>query len=182
MAFDLEEYTEVLLAAYVSHGVLLSDGEILLVEKSIDADRLDIVSMLVQSREQLDRDLSMQMRTLEEAEEAKREAEKARDIANELNTQLEAKNRRTEADLAHEREVRSRQDKTNFQRQFATYLIALIAGVMLLPYVGAAFSAPEKLMDSTGNLSLLLIQTLGVIAGFLFNRRQDEEEPKKGRK
>ena len=183
---DLQAFFDLQLQCYEEHGILMSQAELALFDTS-DHGKLRISPQLLRlaedSRDAIDRDLSLQTVILLDAEKAREEAVQLRDQAEEYNKQLEEANARLlthnvdiEKELAQEKELRILMGKTNFQRQFATYLMFLIAGVLMLPYVGSAFSVSEKVTDSTGQLSLLLIQTLGVIAGFLFNRRQGEKE------
>lgn len=193
--FDWQSYADALESGCRESGIYLSDAELRVLSGLSITISPGLQQLIDESQAQVDRDLAMNIGTLVEAEAAKSEAEAARDRARELNAALEERNAemqalnaelqkrnaKTEAQLVHEQEARTRQEKTYFQRSFATYLMIMIGALIALMYVGSIFGAADKLLDASSNFALLLLQTLGVIAGFLFNRKQDDEDGKKRR-
>ena len=183
---DLQAFFDLQLQCYEEHGILMSQAELALFDSADHASiriSAKLYTLVEDSRAAIDRDLDLQTATLVEAEKAREEAVILREQAEQYSKQLEDANARLAthntditAHLAPERDLRILMGKTNFQRQFATYLIIIIAFSLALPYIGGIFGAPDKVIESTSNLSLLLVQTLAAVAAFLYSRRQGEKE------
>jgi len=107
---------------------------------------------------------------LKETESLRKEADENRIHLQIANRQLEDRQQATEEELKREQMYRLTAQRTDFQRNFAIIMSSLVAFALILPYSSALFAVSEKLIDTTGNLSLLLIQTLGIIAGALFQQ------------
>lgn len=186
---EIQQYADSLAAAYVDHGILLSDAQLNLLSNS-SIERSDLLEKLIKiSREQLDRDLELQIATLAEAEAArdhaiqlKSEAEVAKIMAEasgaklaDANEQLAKRQAATEEVLQHETTFRLNSQKTDFQRNFAIIMAILVGVALLLPYFSGWLNVGDKITDHTANLSLLLIQTLGIIAGSLFQSNRKDQ-------
>lgn len=106
------------------------------------------------------------------------EADRLRQEAVEAKKQLQEANAKLTGDLLKETEFRMNSMKTSFQKTFSTYLIALVALALLLPYISGIMTIETKILDNTSNLSLLLLQTLGIIAGYLFSTSRNKDTDK----
>lgn len=126
------------------------------------------------ARQQLEEQKTRIEDALREAESLRRDAESNRVKLELANQQLSDRQKIVEDALREEQKFRLTSQKTNFQKNFAVIMACLVAFALLLPYASAFTSLSEKLIDTTGNLSLLLIQTLGIIAGALFQSRQKD--------
>lgn len=115
---------------------------------------------------------------LTETETLRKEADDNRFQLQLANEQLAKRQEVTEKALEEEQRFRLSSQKTGFQKTFVTYLALLIGVSLLLPYLGMIGFLSEKITDSTGNLSLLLIQALTGVSGFIFGRQTGKEEEK----
>ena len=113
---------------------------------------------------------------LQETDKLRKEAEASRFQLELANEQLAKRQEITEAALQEEQKFRLSSQKTGFQKTFVTYLALLIGISLLLPYLGMISFLSEKITDSTGNLSLLLIQALTGVSGFIFGRQTGKGE------
>lgn len=107
------------------------------------------------------------------------ETKKLQEDLAKANVELEKRQVATEKQLAEETKFRLAAQQTDFKKDFAKVVALLVAVSLALPYVTAFFPIPEKISDSTANLSLLLLQVLGVISAALFaqqaNKKNGEE-------
>lgn len=174
---DLQPYFDIQLDVYENYGVLLSQAELALFDSAASlVVSSDLKALIDKSRDCIQRDLDLQIATLTEAEAARDRAEKLSADLETANSQLQARNSLTEAQLAHEKEMRSQQSKADFQKNLAMYLVGLIAVALVLPYVFSVFKPiGQELSSSTYNLTLLLINGLMIAVGSIFNRRENEK-------
>lgn len=130
------------------------------------------------ARKELEEQKAKLEAVLLETEKLRREAEASGFQLKLANEQLAKRQEVTEKALEEEQRFRLSAQKTGFQRTFVTYLALLIGVSLLLPYLGMIGFLSEKITDSTGNLSLLLIQALTGVSGFIFGRQSGKEEEK----
>lgn len=123
-------------------------------------------------------DVDERQRTRQALEEQKRSLETMKEQLELANDQLAKRQKVTEQALQEEQKFRLSSQKTGFQKTFVTYLAVLICLSLLLPYLGMIGFLSEKITDSTGNLSLLLIQALTGVSGFIFGQRSGKEQEK----
>ena len=130
------------------------------------------------ARRALEEQKSIVEQALADAERLRKEAEDSKLALEVANEQLARRQALTEAELQKEQGFRIAQQRTGFQKNFAIIMASLVALALLLPYISGFITVSDKLTDHTANLSLLLIQTLGIIAGALFqaNRKENEKE------
>lgn len=121
-------------------------------------------------------DVDERHRTRQALEEQKRTLEAMKTQLEQANKQLEQRQAVTEAALLEEQKFRLTSQKTGFQKSFVTYLVILIGVSLLLPYIVLVGGVDEKITSATGNLSLLLIQALTGVSGFIFGQRSGKQE------
>lgn len=130
------------------------------------------------ARKELEEQKSRIEAVLQETDRLRKEAEYSRSQLEVANSELAKRQLVTETALLEEQKIRFSAQKTGFQKTFVTYLALLICASLLLPYLSMLGFISEKITDSTGNLSLLLIQALTGVSGFIFGQRSGKEQEK----
>lgn len=128
------------------------------------------------ARRALEEQKSIIENALQEADRLRKESEDAKIALQVANEALAKKQQLTEAELQKEQGFRLTSQKTSFQKNFAIIMAVLVAVALILPYISGFITVSDKLTDHTANLSLLLIQTLGIIAGALFQANKQEKD------
>ena len=146
--FDPLAYLQSQYAAYLAHGILLNSEEMSVIESLLEDPELaaELRAFVAASRANCDRSLELQFASLAEAEAARDEALRLRDIAQaseakvqELNAQLQQRAERTEAQLIREQEWRAQQTRTDLQRMLIYMLGGLVGVSLVLPYIATIF-------------------------------------------
>ena len=151
------------------------------IESTADQDYLIVlhdVDERARARKELEEQKSRLEAVLLETEKLRKEAEESRLKLQVANDQLAKRQEVTEKALEEEQRFRLSAQKTGFQKTFVTYLAILIGVSLLLPYMSMISFLSEKITDSTGNLSLLLIQALTGVSGFIFGRQTGKGDEK----
>lgn len=167
---------------------LRKDGSLYWVDIAIsEIDSTEAVDYLIvfhdvderaKARKELEEQKARVEAVLQETDKLRKEAEDSRLQLQLANEQLAKRQAVTEKALEEEQRFRLSSQRTGFQKTFITYLALLIGVSLLLPYLGMIGFLSEKITDSTGNLSLLLIQALTGVSGFIFGRQTGKEEEK----
>lgn len=103
------------------------------------------------------------------------ETKKLQEDLAKANIELERRQAVTEKQLAEETKFRLAAQQTDFKKDFSKIVALLVAVSLALPYAAAFFPVSEKISDSTANLSLLLLQVLGVISAALFAQQASKK-------
>lgn len=146
-----------------------------------DTEELDYLFVFhdVDERAKARKELEEQKARIEavlgETEELRRQAELSKLELAQANELLAKRQEMTEKALLEEQQFRLSSVKTGFQKTFVTYLAVLIGASLLLPYVGILLGAGDKVTDNTANLSLLLIQAITGVSGFIFGQRSSDK-------
>lgn len=180
---DIRSYFETQYLAFENYGVLLSQPELELILSANLEFSEEEKAFIAQSQQSLDNYLQLQMQTLAEAEMARDVAQELQKSAEanekklaELNQKLAAKQEITEAELEKERDFRLQQSKTSLQAQLTSYIVMLVALVVILPFLTQIFfPISDALISSVFNLALILCGALTSIIGALFQSKKEQE-------
>lgn len=113
---------------------------------------------------------------LQEADRLRKEAEDSKLALELANEQLSKRQALTEAELMKEQTFRLNSQKTDFQRNFSTVLVGLVAMSIVLPYLSSFWTVAEKITDNTSNLTLIMLQLLGIVVGAIFGAQKKNGE------
>lgn len=146
-----------------------------LVDKALgEADKLR--QETIKANERLQAQQTQLQKALNEAQQLRDQEVINKRQIEEFNKQLQAQNAATGAELAKEQEARLKQQNQQTQARFATYLIVLVGVFFLTPYLAGLLKTPESVIEIAKQAILIILGTLGIVAGSLFNAQQNQQQ------